>query len=260
MVVDSPLLPSSMAVFLLMSVRIGLVITLIPGLSGRSVPNQAKVALTVILALMLSPFVQADAVALSRADRFVLALAQEFLVGLALGLAVAMIFAAVEMAASVISFQLGFSLANVFDPTLNVQGTALNTLYLALAALLLFITNGHHLLLLGLQSSFQTIPLGGVSPAPGADQTLVELSAAMFSDALRLGLPIAGTLLVADVALGILSRMVPQMNVFFVGLSAKIFAGLLLLALTLPFLVRVLGDVVTRELVDAMAQMLQVLQ
>ncbi len=258
--IDFPLLPSSMAVFLLMTVRIGLVITLIPGLSGRSVPNQAKVALTGILALMLGPFVQANTVTLSRADRFVLALAQEFLVGLALGLAVAMVFAAVEMTASIISVQLGFSLANVFNPSLNLQGTALNTLYLALASLLFFITNGHHLLLLGLQRSFQTVPLGGASPAPGADQTLVELSAAMFSDALRLGLPIAGTLLIADVALGILSRMVPQMNVFFVGLSAKIFAGLLLLALTLPFLVRVLSDVVTRELSQTIAQMLQVLR
>ncbi len=260
MVIDSPLLPSSMAVFLLMSLRIGLVITLIPGLSGRSVPNQAKVALTVILALMLSPFVQADTVALSRADRFVLALAHEFLVGLALGLAVAVVFSAVEMAASIISFQMGFSLANVLNPSLNLQGTALNTLYLALASLLFFITNSHHLLVIALQRSFDTIPLGGARPAAGAEAALIELSAEMFSNALRLGLPIAGTLLVADVALGILSRMVPQMNVFFVGLPAKIFAGLLLLALTLPFLVRVLSDVVTRELSQAIAQMLQVLR
>jgi len=260
MIIDSPLVPSSMAVLILMSVRIGLVITLIPGLSGRSVPTQAKVALTLLLALMLSPFVRADAVALSQVDRFLLALAQECLIGLALGLAVSMTFSAIEMAASIISFQLGFSLANVFNPSLNLQGTALSTLYLVLAALLLFLTNGHHLLLLALQRSFETIPLGGVRLSPRADAAVLELSALMFADALRIGLPIAGTLLVADVALGILNRMVPQMSVFFVGLPAKIFAGVLLLALTLPFLLRVLSDVVTRQLGETMLRMLQVLQ
>jgi flagellar biosynthetic protein FliR len=260
MTIDTPLVPGSMAVLILMSVRIGLVITLIPGLSGRSVPAQGKVALTVLLALMLSPFVRADAIALSQIDRFVLALAQELLVGLALGLAVSMVFSAVEMAASLISFQLGFSLANVFNPSLNLQGTALTTFYLALAALLLFVTNGHHLLLLALQRSFETIPLGQVRLSPRADAAVLELSAMMFADALRIGLPIAGTLLIADVALGILNRMVPQMSVFFVGLPAKIFAGLLLLALTLPFLLRVLSDVVNRQLGETMLRMLQVLQ
>lgn len=258
MAVDSPLIPSSIAVFVLMSVRIGLVITLIPGLSGRSVPNQAKVALTVVLALMLGPFVRADAVLLSRIDGFIVALAQEFLVGLTVGLAVAMLFAAVEMAASIVSFQLGFGLANVFNPTLNVQGTALNTLYLALAALVLFVTNGHHLLLLGLQRSFEAVPVGSARLAAGGEQAMIAMSASMFTDALRIGLPIAGTLLVADVALGILSRMVPQMNVFFVGLSAKVFAGFLLLLLMLPFLLRVLSGVATTELSDALLRALRI--
>lgn len=241
MELSAPLIPNSIALFVLLVTRIGLILSLLPGFGSQSVPLPARVALTVLLALTLTPFVQSDTSLLSQPIVFAVALAREFVTGLALGLAVAAVFAAIEMAASLISYQLGFGLAATFNPAFGIQGTALNTLYLALAGLIFFHTNAHQLLISALARSFLLLPPGSVMPNFDSATEVIQLSAAMFSDALRIGLPIAGSLLVADIALGLLNRMVPQMSVFFVGLPAKLFLGFFVLLLSLPFLLNILA-------------------
>ncbi len=254
MTLDTPLLPVSGAVFVLVLVRIGTMLMLVPGFSGRGVPTPLKIGFSVLLAVVLLPFVRVNPVGLEVADRFVVAVAQEFLVGLLMGFAVAVVFGAIEMAASLASLQMGLNLAAVFNPALNAQASALDTFYLVLASLIFFGVNGHHMLLVALQRSFESVPVGSATLAANGDQAIVALTAAMFVEALRIALPISGTLLVADAALGILNRMVPQMNVFFVGLPIKIVVGFLVLALTLPFLIRVLDGMMTRGLVDALGR------
>lgn len=250
MVVDSLLVPPSAAVYLLMLTRIGTMLTLVPGFGSRNVPMPLKVIASLMLALVLVPFTRVTTTGLSEPGRFAAAVAQEFLVGLLLGFGVAVVFGAVQMAASIVGAQIGLNMAPVFNPSLNMAETPMNTLYLAIATLVFFGANGHHLVLLALQRSFLAVPVGSATLADDAGRAIIGLSSMMFVEAVRIGMPIAGTLLVVDAALGVLSRMVPQMNVFFVGLPAKIFAGFALMLLTLPFLLRVLGPLVTRGLYD----------
>ncbi len=241
-----------------MLIRIGTLLMFVPGFNGRTVPVQIKVAFTVILTLMLVPFVPAVGTELSETGPFVIAAAQELLVGLLMGFAVALVFGAIEMAASLINMQMGLNLSPAFNPTFNMSGAPLDTFYLVTATLIFFAVNGHHMLIVALQRSFEVVPLGSATLAATADHQLTGLVSAMFVDALRIGLPIAGTLLVADVALGILNRMVPQMNVFFVGLPAKILVGFGLVLVTLPFLVNVLTTMVTGGIVDAISNSVQI--
>ncbi|MCS7051475.1 MAG: flagellar biosynthetic protein FliR, partial [Thermomicrobium sp.] len=192
--------------------------------------------------------------ALSDPSVFAVALARELVTGLALGLAVAAVFAAIEMAASLIGYQLGFGLAATFNPALGTQGTVLNTLYLALAALVFFGADGHHLLIGALARSFVLLPPGVALPGNQSPEAVIALTGSMFSDALRIGLPVAGSLLVADIGLGLLNRMVPQMSVFFVGLPAKILLGFFVLLLSVPFLLQLLGQITTHGLLGAVTR------
>lgn len=254
MTIDSPLIPQSAAVFLLMLVRIGTMLTFMPGFGGRNVPMPVKIAASLVLALVLIPFNRAGDSGLTEPGRFAAAVGQEFLIGLLMGLGVAIVFGAVEMAANIIGVQLGLNLAPVFNPSFNAAVMPLSTFYIVTASLVFFAANGHHIVLMALQRSFETVPVGTATLGDGASQVVIRLTGAMFADALRIGLPVAGTLLVVDAALGILNRMVPQMNVFFVGLPAKILVGFGLVLLTLPFLLRVLEPLVTRGVYQAIGQ------
>ncbi len=256
MELTTPLIPSSIAVFVLVVTRVGLVLSLLPGFGSQAVPLSARLALAVVLALMLTPFVPAEAAALGQPAVFAVALAREIVTGLTLGIAVAAVFAAIEMAASIIGYQLGFGLAATFNPAFGIHGSALNTLYLALAALVLFGTNGHHLLIAALARSFTLVPPGLTMPDMDTPDAVIRLTATMFADALRIGLPVAGSLVVADLGLGLLNRMVPQMSVFFVGLPAKILLGFFVLLLSLPFLLQVLTTVTTQGVVSALTRVI----
>jgi flagellar biosynthetic protein FliR len=250
----APLLPQSIAVFLLMLVRVGTMLMLMPGFSGRSVPAPIKVIFSVVVTLTLVPFSQTNAAQFNDPGRFAVGVGQEFLVGLLMGFGIALIFGAVEMAAGLINIQMGLNLSPAFNPSFNMTGGALDTFYMLIASLIFFGADAHHLLILALQRSFVTIPVGAATFSQSGQQTLAALTEVMFVDALRIGLPVAGTLLLADVALGILSRMVPQMNVFFVGLPAKMLVGFGLILLTMPFLLGVLHTMMSSGLVDMVSR------
>ncbi|MDI3340335.1 MAG: flagellar biosynthetic protein FliR [Sphaerobacter sp.] len=254
MTIASPLIPQSIAVLLLAMTRIGTTLMFIPGLGGRTVPTPLKVLAAGVLALVLLPFTPPVTQPLSDPAHFTVALAREFLLGLLMGFGIAVVFGAIEMAASLAGVQIGLNLGPIFDPALNAQATPLNTYYLVTAALVFFGTNGHHLVLLALHRSFQSVPIGGATLAGDAGSTITALASLMFADALRIGLPVAGTLLAVDAALGVLNRMVPQMNVFFVGLPVKVLAGFGVLLLTMPFLLRLLSTMVTSGIVEAIGR------
>lgn len=254
MSLDSPLVPQSAAVFLLMLTRIGTMLAFVPGFAGRSVPAQFKVLASLVLTIVLVPFSRAGGADLTAPGRFAAAVAQEFLVGLLLGFGVAVVFGAIEMASGLIGIQIGLNMAPVFNPSLSDQAMPLNTFYYVMAALVFFGANGHHLVLLALARSFQAIPVGTAGLADTSGRTLIGLTGTMFADALRIGLPVAGTVLLVDAALGLLNRMVPQMNVFFVGLPVKLFVGFAVLLLTLPFLLRMLTPMLTSGIYDSIGQ------
>jgi flagellar biosynthetic protein FliR len=177
-----------------------------------------------------------------------IALGKEALIGLTVGWSAQLLFAGMRLAGQHIEFKMGLGFTQLVDPHEGGQTSLLPALLDLLTALVFLSVNGHHLLILALVSSYQVFPLlgGGSSAAAGRATTsafpellhlLIESASVMVSVALRVSAPVVLGALLADVFLGVMSRMVPQLNLFAVILPAQFAFGLLLLFLALPLLV-----------------------
>jgi flagellar biosynthetic protein FliR len=214
---------------------LGLVATA-PVFGNTSVPVSIKVSLGVLLALIMAPLLPA----LPAVDPYswagLLIVVQELLIGLAMGFTMRLAFAAIEFAGEVGSSTMGLSFASFFDPTTHGRSSGVSQ-FLALLATLAFLAANVHLVLLEtLAESFVTLPISSTPLAPGAPLELVRWGGKVFSVGLQLALPIIAALLITNLALGILTRAAPQLNLFGIGFPITLGVGLLVLNLLLPYL------------------------
>jgi len=227
-----------LVVVFLVSLRLGALFVLAPGLGAIQAPGPFRVFLVVALAAALVPLVQipASAQAIAGSPGALLSSAlNELVVGALLAFGLFAAFGAFMIAGRAIDVQIGFGVASLLDPVSRTHGPLLGTA-LNLTGLAVFLAaDGHHLLLRGLALSFERVPPGG--GLPGFDLGAI---AAQFGVAFSLGLaiaaPVLALLLMIDLGLSVMSRTMPQWNVFFVSMPAKIFAGLAVLALSIPHL------------------------
>ncbi|MES2150421.1 MAG: flagellar biosynthetic protein FliR [Pseudomonadota bacterium] len=207
-----------------------------PLFGNSSVPVSVKVALGVILATIMTPAIPALPAADPLSMAGMLILLQEMLIGLAMGFAMRIVFAAVEMAGEVSSLTMGLGFATFFDPQSSGRSSAISQ-FLALIATMVFLAANAHLVLLeALAESFITMPVSAAPMAAGAPFELVKWGGRIFSAGLQLSLPIVAALLITNVALGILTRAAPQLNIFGIGFSVSLGVGLLVISLVMPYL------------------------
>lgn len=207
-----------------------------PLFGNGSVPPTVKVALGVLLALIIAPTVPA----LPGADPLSLAglliLLQEALVGLAMGFSMRIVFAAVEMAGEIGSLTMGLGFATFFDPNTQGRSSAISQ-FLALVATMAFLASNTHLVLLAaLAESFSSLPVSAQPLYGGGFKQLADWGGKIFSTGVQLSLPIVAALLITNVALGILTRAAPALNLFGIGFPITLGVGLLVLAMSLPYL------------------------
>lgn len=209
-----------------------------PIFSSRSVPMRTRIGLAFVIALCLQPALPAQPViSLNSAAAFG-AVLQQISVGVAIGLSVRIVFAAVEMAGELIGLQMGLNFAGFFDPTTNSQASTVGRFFGNISMLLFVVINGHLLLIQAVAASFETFPIGGSALASMRELRLHELGAIIFSYGLWIALPMIGMLLFVNIVLGMISRIAPQMNVFAIGFPLTLSMGLLGIAFTLPMLDR----------------------
>ncbi len=239
--------------FFLALVRAVSLMVAAPAFGHRGMPVLARVGLAASIAFLVSP-------GLSRElplEGFLLQVAQEALIGLLLGLAVSFAFAAVQMGAAMLAVQMGLSLGGVLDPSFAGQGSVVERFYGLLATVVFFAIDGHHQMLLGLSQSFQLVPVGTVEFPQLSVEGLIGLSGGVFVSALRIALPLAGTLALVDAGLGILGRAVPQFNLLLLGMPLKMLLGLVLMIVTMPLVVGAVSKVAEGGM-TGMLQMLAV--
>ncbi len=200
-----------------------------PLLGHRAVPGPVKAGLAAVLAVGLA---RTASIAPSPVP-FWLAVPFELVVGLALGFVVGLGFHAVESVGRLVSLQLGLSLAPVLDPVRGDTGSALDPLFAILAGLLFYALDLHLAMLAALGASFEHLPLGGSWPG-GIGQAAAGLTAVALELGGRIALPIALVFLIAELAVALVARAIPQVNVFFLGLPLKLLAGLAVLVAALP--------------------------
>ena len=158
-------------------------------------------------------------------------LASELILGLVLGLAIRFLFAAIQTGGQLIGFQMGFAMVNAVDPDSGVS-EAVTAHFLYMVSLLTFLTfNGHLYLLDGLLKSFDFIPPGGINVSHGLASQIFLLSGQIFLLAIQIGAPALAAILLTDLALALVSRAAPQMNVLIIGFPIKIGIGFLFLGI-----------------------------
>lgn len=214
--------------------RLGAMLMLLPGFGEGSIPPRIRLAFALLFALALGPMLAGEMPAQPERPLQIAGLIiNEVLIGLMIGTVARMFLASAAVAGQVIGQQIGLAMAQVFDPSQGQQGALMATFLNLTFMLLLFATNIHHLLLQAAQGSYSLFPVGQLPMIEDAAQW--ALSA--FADAFMIGVQIASPLIVFGLVfyfgLGILSRLMPQAQIFFIAMPVNIMAGLFITAIAL---------------------------
>jgi flagellar biosynthetic protein FliR len=235
---------ASVVTLLLASIRITAWLAIAPPFATGGVPRTVRVMLAVGLALAVSNTARAHAPA-AEVGPLVTSAFEQLLIGTSLGFLTRLLFSAVEAAGALIDLTGGFSLAFAYDPLSASTTSVFGKFYGLLTTTLIFATNAHLVILQGFLRTFSSLPLDGTMSLAHLDAELVHGVTAMFVAALQIGAPLIAVLFLADVALGLLSRISPQLNVFQVSFPLKIMLTLGLVGLsftTMPRIVTGLGN------------------
>ncbi|OBV40564.1 flagellar biosynthetic protein FliR [Janthinobacterium psychrotolerans] len=207
-----------------------------PLFGNAALPISVKVSLGMLLAMIIAPTVPALPATDPLSMAGLLILTQEMLVGLTMGFSIRIVFAAIEMAGEISSLTMGLGFASFFDPQTKGRSSAISQFLTMLATLMFLTVNGHLVLLAALAESFVSLPISASPIHSGGFQQLAAWGGEIFRSGVQISLPIVAALLLTNVALGILTRAAPQLNIFGIGFPVTLGVGLLVLAMVLPYL------------------------
>ena len=226
---------SQLLAFILVLVRVSGIILTAPVFGSSSTPPQIKVVLSLMLAMILYPFIPHITVFPDRPDHYILLISSELLIGAVLGIIGRFLFGAVEFAGTVIGFQMGLAMANVLDPQSQEQISLVGRFESVTATLIFLAIDGHLIFIQAMVRSYTILPPGGANINQPLIDKLTELSASVFVIGLQIGAPLIVALFLANAIIGLLARSVPQIQVFIVGFPLTIMLGLLFLLFGMPF-------------------------
>jgi len=229
--------------FVMVLTRISAFFLVIPVFGWKSIPVRIKVAMTVLLAIFFSMITPVPVVAgrISTAEA-VLLMANEATYGLALGLIVTFVFAAVKFSGRIIERQMGLAMAQILDPLTGERAQPLSSLLEMIFIMLFLSANGHHLFLLIISRSYDSFPAGSIPTMPVLTEGIIQAGSTMMIHGLKLAAPILAAFLLLMVVLAVLARMVPEMNILFISLPLRVGLGLLMVAIFMPFISSFVGE------------------
>lgn len=251
---------NALPAFLLILARVTSFVVVMPIFSYRTIPANVKIGLAAVLSILIDlTLFESQTVPLN--DTFILLIIKEVLVGLMMGFIAGVLTYAVQFAGAVIDLQMGFAIANVISPE-NGSTSPLTGQLLYVFQILFFLgVDAHHMLLNGMMASFRIVPLNSLTISLGAGniaEFVTRLTGQMLLIGMQLALPIIGCLFLVDVAIGLIARTVPQVNVFVVGLPLKIIVGFILMLVVFPAFI-VLFRTIFDSMTDAFSTFMQLL-
>jgi len=219
--------------FLLVLIRMTGLFILSPIFGRRNVPTVFKIGFSLFLTLIFINTIEVPELNLfNNIYMYVLYIVKELVVGMILGYVTYVIMSALYLAGQLIDMQIGFGMVNVIDPLTNIQVPLTSNFYYMYTILIFLTMNGHHMIIQALFESFQIIPVEQITFNTGLLSNIINIMKDMFLIAVRIASPIIAAIFVVDVILGVLSRTMPEMNVFMLGMPIKIIIGLLVIAIT----------------------------
>ena len=242
------LLMAEITTFMMVVIRVSGIFVAAPVFGSRLIPATVRGLIAMVLALLLLPTVESAPAGTSDHTLLLIgALGREAIIGLLLGFMAMLVFVGVQVAGQILDIEMGFGMMNVINPILNQEVPVMGNFQHLLAVLVFLSINGHHILLTAVQQSFMILPpsaaidLGG----EGLVTVFVRVFAQMFLTAVRIAAPAIAAMFLASVALGLIARTVPQMNIFIIGLPIKMLTGLLAVVLILPLYLGILERLFT---------------
>src|SRR3989442_4320413 len=232
--VDISLLPALAATFMLVFARVGALVMLLPGFGESNIPVRVKLAIALLLTLIILPLHRAAyQVDLRSMSSLGVLMMHEIVIGIVLGATGRVTLSALSVAGSVIAQQLGLGFVTSVDPTQGQQGLLIGNFLALLGMTLLFATDSHHLVIAALNDSYSIFSPGQLMPSGDIAALATRAFAAAFKIGMQLSAPFLVFGLVFNIGLGVLARLMPQMQVYFVGVPLSIMVGFLIFALVI---------------------------
>jgi flagellar biosynthesis protein FliR len=254
--ITSAQLSAWIALFIFPFTRILALVASSPVIGNKAVPMQVKIGLAFLITVIIAPTLTIPPGIEPASATGLFILIQQLLAGLAIGFTMTLIFSAVEASGELIGMQMGLGFANFFDPQ-NSSFTPLVAQFLGIIAILAFLgVDGHLFMLSTLADSFQSFPISTAEPSAASLHTLVMWGSNIFIYAVQLSLPLIGALLIANLALAILTRSAPQLNIFAIGFPITLIIGFATLSLSLPYFAPLL-DRLSHDALETVGRIMQ---
>jgi flagellar biosynthesis protein FliR len=232
--IDVSLLPVLAAAFMLVFARVGAMVMLLPGLGESNIPVRIKLAIAVLLTLIILPLHRAAyQIDTQSMPALLVLMIHEIVVGVVLGATARVTLSALQVGGAVIAQQMGLGFVTSVDPTQGQQGVLIGNFLTMLGITLLFATDSHYLVIAALNDSYAIFSPGELMPSGDIAALATRAFAAAFKLGVQLAAPFLVFGLVFNVGLGVLARLMPQMQVYFVGVPLSILAGFLVFSLVL---------------------------
>src|SRR6185503_18303420 len=235
--------------FVLVFFRLAGMMLFAPLFGSTRIPRRVRALLVLVLAMGVAPSVP-RAMLPDTTWELAVAIGGEMAFGLAMGMALSLVFVAAQWAGEMIGQQMGLNLSEVFDPQFGSSGSVLGELYFMLTLVVFLLIDGHHAMLKGVHDSFTSLPLLTVGVDRGVFDTVIGLLGGATVLAIRLAAPMLVTMLVVDLVLGLIGRTMPQMNVMSAGLTLRSVVGMVIVIVGLSLT----SDVISGAVADAMLQ------
>jgi flagellar biosynthetic protein FliR len=233
--IDVSLLPVLAATFMLVFARVGAMVMLLPGLGESNIPVRIKLAIAVLLTLIILPLHRQDyQIDMQSMTPMIVMLIHELIVGIVLGATARVTLSALQVGGAVIAQQMGLGFATSVDPTTQgQQGVLIGNFLTMLGVTLLFATDSHYLVIAALNDSYHIFSPSDLMPSGDIAALATRAFAGAFKIGMQLSAPFLVFGLVFNIGLGVLARLMPQMQVYFVGVPLSILAGFLIFSLVL---------------------------
>ena len=229
-------------IFFLALTRVLAILVQVPVLGGNNIPAQTRIAFGILLTAILVPWqpLPADAATIPLLA-FAASILRELIIGLLAGFAANLTFGAIQIAGEMMAQAAGFSAARILNPMMGDSSSPFDQMFVMVALMVFLLVDGHHVFIAALKRTFDLIPVNSPLPAFLA-KPMIDLTAQLIAAGIQMALPVVGALFLTDLSLGLLARVAPQVQVFFLGLPAKVALGLMALSLTLAILMPNLVD------------------
>lgn len=231
---------NELIVFILVFCRLTSFIVYVPAFFPSGTPQRVKVGLSLILTFIFVPLINISTITVNSSGVFIVLIAKEILIGLTLGFITTLCFSAAQMAGQLLDFHVSFSMASLYDPISNENVTILGRVFYWMCLMVFLLIDGHHIVINSLVESFQLVNIGGLDLKPELAVYMIQVIIEFFTIGIKIAIPIILIIIITDFTLGLVARVMPQLNIMMLGMPIKILIGLSCFTLSLPVFMKML--------------------